>query len=152
MVEFDDIDNWTSDLAAALSEHVPISVARKIAAASPEFVEDARDKLFELMDRNTIIDATLDWIRSTEIVGYHGTRLTHQEIDSVRANGLVPLKAEARRTRLVRALSPHPKWREAADRLDAVIQAHGPGGFGGHREGQVHLTLSQSGLTKGFNH
>jgi hypothetical protein len=152
MIDFDDIDSWAPDLAAALSEHVPDSVAPELAAVAPEFVEDARDLLFELTDRDAVIDATLAWIRSTKIIGYHGTRLTDEEIASVRADGLIPLKAEARRPRIIRALSPHPKWREAVDRLDAVIHAHGPGGIGGCREDQVHLTLSKAGLISGFNH
>jgi hypothetical protein len=152
MVDFDDIDNWATYLAAALSEHVPDTVAPELAAAAPEFVEDARDLLFELTDRDAVIDATLAWIRSTKIVGYHGTRLTDEEIALIRAEGLIPLKGEARRRRLIRALSPHPKWQEATDRLDAVIHAYGPGGVGGRREGQVHLTLSKAGLTRGFNH
>jgi hypothetical protein len=152
MIDFDSIDNWAPELAAALSGHVPDSVAPELAAAAPEFVEDARDLLFELTDRDAVIDATLAWIRSIEIVGYHGTRLTDEEMASVRAIGLIPLKAEARRDRLIRALSPHPRWHEVADHLDAAIQAHGRGNTAGRREGQVHLTLSRAGLTDSFNH
>ncbi len=121
-------------------------------AACPEYIEDARDLLFNLADRDAIIDATLEWIRSSTVAGYHGTRLTHAEVDSVRAKGLLPLKAEARRDRLVRALSSHPRWRQVADRLDELIQAHGQGARAGRREDQVHLTLSRSGLMSGFNH
>lgn len=152
MIDFDDIEDWAPKITTALSQHVPDSVAQELAATAPEFVEDARDLLFELTGRDTVIDATLAWIRSREIVGYHGTRLTDEEVASVRANGLVPLKAEARRPRLERALSLHPRWHEVSDQLDAAIQAHGRGGVAGNREGQVHLTLSKAGLTKGFNH
>jgi hypothetical protein len=102
--------------------------------------------------RDAVIDATLTWIRSTKIAGYHGSRLTDAEVASIRAVGLIPLKAETRRLRLKRALSPHPRWREIADKLDAAIQAHGRGGAAGCREDQVHLTLSRAGLTSGFNH
>lgn len=151
MVDFDDIDDWEPQLSAALRPHLPHSFGLKVAAAAPEYIEDARDILFDLTNRDVIIDATLAWIRSIEVVGYHGSRLTDEEIASVRINGLVPLKAEGRRDRLVRALSPHPKWNEVANQLDATIHNHGPGGVAGGREGQVHLTLSKAGLISRFN-
>jgi hypothetical protein len=37
-------------------------------------------------------------------------------------------------------------------RIDKVIADLGQHNKGGHREGQVHLTLSRSGLENGFNH
>ena len=40
---------------------------------------------------------------------------------------------------------------EVADRLDEVLWAVGPGEKAGRREGQVHLTLSRSGLVCEFN-
>ena len=152
MLDFDNIDDWAPQLAAALSSHVSDSVEQKLVTAHLEYFEDARDLLFGLTDRNSIIDATLTWIRSTSIFGFHGTRLTDAELESLRADGLVPLKAEDRRHRLIRVLSLHPRWSEVADRLDATIQDHGPGGQAGCREHQVHLTLSQAGLTNGFSH
>lgn len=152
MIDFDDIDDWAPKLAAALSPHVPDSIGPKLAAAALEFVEDARDLLFDLAGRDAVIDAALDWIRSTKIVGYHGSRLTDEEIASVRSSGLIPLKAEARRLRLIRALSSHSRWHEVLNQLDAVIQAHGRGSAVGNRENQVHLTLSGAGLINSFNH
>lgn len=152
MVNFDDIDNWELGLSAALSPHVPDSVGLALETAAPKYVEDARDLLFDLTDRDAIIDATLIWIRSTKIVGYHGSRLVEKEIAAIRANGLIPLKAEARRHRLLRALSQHSKWHEVEGKLDTTINDHGPGGAAGRREGQVHLTLSRAGLTDHFDH
>ena len=148
MIDFDDIDEWEPELSAALSPHLPDSVGPTPAAVAPEYVEDALDLLFGVSRRDAIIDATLTWIRSTSIAGYHGTRLTDTEMASIRATGLVPLKAEARRNRLIRALSPHPDWPRVADKLDAAMQ----GSDVRYREGQVHLTLSKAGLTNGFNH
>lgn len=152
MVNFDDIDDWAPKFAVALSLYVPASVGLKLAAAAPKYIEDARDLLFELTARDAVIDATLTWIRSTEIAGYHGSRLTDAEVASIRAVGLIPLKAEMRRLRLKRALSPHPSWCEIADKLDAAIQTHGRGSAAGCREDQVHLTLSRAGLVNSFNH
>lgn len=152
IVNFDDIDEWAPDLGAALGHHVGDFAGPKLAAAAPRYIEDARDLLFELAGRDAVIDATLRWLRSREIAAFHGTRLTDEEIAALKSNGLVPLRAEGRRARLIRALSSHPRWPEVRDRVDTVIEAHGQGGAAGHREGQVHLTLSRAGLTERFNH
>jgi len=152
MIDFDEIDVWAPLLTEALEEHAPQHVREKLHAAPIEFVEDARDLLFTLVDRDLLIDATLEWIQGTELAGYHGTRLTDAELTSILADGLIPLKAEMRRDRLVRALSPHPLWNSVAEQLDSVIRSHGQGAAVGKREGQVHLTLSKGALTTGFNH
>ena len=152
MLNFDDIDDWAPKLGAALKQDVPSVIGTELVAAAPEYLEDAQDLLFKFADRDAVIDATLNWIRSTHVVGYHGSRLTDAEIASVRTIGLIPLKAETRRTRLIRALSPHPEWHVVQGRLDAIIQAHSHGAVLGVREGQVHLTLSKEGLTSDFNH
>jgi len=152
MVDFDNIDDWAPKLADVLSPHVSDSVRQQIVAAAPQYIEDALDLLFDLTNRDAIIDATLSWIHSAKIAGYHGTRLTAAEFASVREVGLIPLIAESRRSRLIRALSPHPRWHEVAEQLDAAIQDHGRDQAAGNREGQVHLTLSRTGLTNDFNH
>jgi hypothetical protein len=152
MIDFDNIDDWAPKLTASLKGHVPHIVEQRLVAAAPRYIEDARDLLFKLSNREAIIDAALVWIRSTTVLGYHGTRLTEGEIASVQTVGLLPLKAQARRDRLTRALSPHPRWSEVANGLDAAIKAHGLGNCSGWREGQVHLTLSRAGLVNGFNH
>jgi len=152
MLDFDNIDDWAPKLAATLRPHVLNSVEQMLVEATPEYIEDARDLLLDLTDRDAVIDAVLDWLRSRKIAGYHGSRLTDAEISSVQVGGLIPLEADTRRDRLIRALSPHPRWPEVAAQLDAAIQAHGQGGCAGSREGQVHLTLSRVGLTNGFDH
>ena len=108
------------------------------------------DLLFSCTNREKIIKATLEWIRTTTVAGYHGSRLIDLEVDSIRSLGLLPLEAPARRERLVRALSCHPRWNEEA--LDAAVLKYGEGNRAGRREGQVSLTLSRCGLLHGFNH
>ena len=154
MLDFDNIDDWAPKLTAALSPYVPDSVKQKLVEAIPEYkyIEDVQDKFFDLTDRDAIIDAMVAWLRSKKIAGYHGSRLTDAEVHSVKVTGLIPLEAETRRDRLIRALSPPPRWPEVVDQLDAAIQAHGRGSRAGCREGQVHLTLSRTSLTQGFNH
>lgn len=152
MIDFDEIDGWAPQLSGVLSQYVPDSFERRLADAAPQYIEESLDLFFESTNRDAVIDAALAWIRSSDVTGYHGSRLTDDEVASVRSSGLTPLRAGTRRGRLVRALSLHPRWHEVADRLAPALQAHGPGAAAGRREGQVHLTLSRSGLVNGFNH
>lgn len=151
-LDFDDIDKWAPSLENAILLHVSKDVHRAVATSKPEYIEDALETLFGLVDRKAVIHSTLDWINSRKIIGCHGTRLTDNEIASVLSDGLVPLRAEARRERLIRALSKHPNWSMVEGRLDEVIDAHGRGNAAGNRQEQVHLTLSEAGVVAGFNH
>jgi hypothetical protein len=151
LIDFDDIDQWEPELTAVLQPFLPESIFPAMAASAPQDVEDALDLLFNMLDRDAVIDSTVNWIRSTNIAGYHGSRLADAEIASIRAIGLIPLKAEARRYRLERALSRHPEWPAVAGQLESVILAHGQGSVAGRRENQVHLTFSKAGLMDGFN-
>jgi hypothetical protein len=150
MLDFDNIDGWAPKFIAALGQLVPESVAPKLRSHKPDLVEDARDLLFNWTGRDGAIEITLALIRSEEIAGYHGSRLTGAEADSIRSNGLRTLNREDRRCRLTRALSSHAKWPEVACHLEGVIQDGGRGGAAGRREGQVHLTLSRAGLLDEF--
>lgn len=152
MLDFDDNRNWTPLLSAALADLVPKSVVGKLIAEAPEFVEDAFDLLLACTDRQCVLDSAVVWLRSATIAGYHGSRLIDADMDSIQDRGLVPLDSEARRARLVRTLSPHPQWNQVAHRLDSALHEHGPGAKAGRREGQVHLTVSRSGLVNGFDH
>lgn len=152
MIDFDNIDDWWPKLAAALRKCLPASIAHDIQVAQPVYVEDARQLLFELADRESVIEATLNWFRGETLTAHHGSRLTDREIESVRSDGVIPLSAESCRCRLVRALSQHVRWAEVSGQLDEIIGHHGRGNRAGNREGQVHLTLSKSALIEGFNH
>jgi hypothetical protein len=152
LLDFDEIDVWFPQLTKVLTPLLPPDVGDRLQRANPEFVEDARDLVFVLGDRDRVIDAAIDWIRSSRLIAYHGTRLTDDDVKSVTACGLISLTVKDRRARIVRALSSHPAWNTAADRLDEVLRNHGPGSVAGVRAGQVHLTLSRSGITQGFNH
>lgn len=151
-IDFDAIEDWATLLRSVLQDLLPQDIEYLLVSRRPEFVEDALAILFEHADRDAVIDATLDWVRSGEIVGCHGTRLTPEEVESIRELGLLPLDASARRIRLTRALSGHPQWQSVASRLDEALDEHGRGQRAGEREGQVHLTLSRSGLVNDFNH
>lgn len=151
-IDYDAIEDWAPSLAAALGAHISSSIEVALKAARPEFVEDARRCLFDLADREALIDATLEWIRLNTILAYHGSRLTEQELSTVRSRGLVPLRTAERQCRITRALSSHRNWAAISRQLDATLEKYGPGNAAGHREGEVHLTLSKAGLVNGFNH
>ena len=152
MICFDSIDAWEPSLSQVLSQIAPVDIQQTLRERSHQFVEDASDHFLSLVDRDTVVDAVLAWLRSNSIAAYHGTRLTPDEVNSIKANGLVPLDATERHVRLKRALSRHPRWPNVAHLLDGEIQSMQQGDAVGSREGQVHLTLSNHGLTHKFNH
>ena len=152
MVDFDENQVWALQLYDTLEKHLTESVLNQLVSEAPPLIDDARNLLFDLTNRNQIINLTLTWLRSTTLVGYHGTRLTDADVSSIRSEGLLPLNTNARRTRLVRALSPHPQWSQVEPCLDETLGQYGTGSKAGCREGQVHLTLSRCGLYRGFNH
>ena len=152
MLEFDDASSWEAQLDAALCPVLPNHALQELKNTPVEYVEDARDLLFDLADREAIIGAALNWLRSETLVGFHGTRLDDQEVASVYRRGLVPLQGSERRDRLDRALRVHPRWSDVEDRLDDVLRSYGEGAREAVREGQVHLTLSRAGLEGAFNH
>ena len=152
MIDFDDIDLWGPSLTDALRPLIPETRFYNLVATPTKFVDDALHQLFDLPNKQEIIDAAVAWVCSATIAGYHGTRLTHTEADSIRVEGLLPLDACDRRGRLERALSRNERWPEVADKLKDVLHAYGPGNRAGHRQNQLHLTLSRSGLTKDFPH
>lgn len=152
IIDFDEIDDWAPQLDTALSQHVPHCVGEKLVMAAPPYAEDAIACLFGLTSQSKVVAATLAWIRSSTIASYHGSRLTNVDMASIRATGLYPLKAEARRNRIERALSSHVDWPTVADRLDSTLRKYGQGCAAGRRQDQVHLTLSRASLTNRFNH
>lgn len=152
MLDFDEHRNWEPLLAEALNHLVSGIVVENLAKDTPEYLEDDLDAVLACTNRKLVLEVAVDWIRSSTVAGYHGTRLRKSEVYSIRAEGLMPLDANTRRHRLARVLSMHPNWDEVGDRLDSTLQEYGAGAKAGNREGWVDLTLSRSGLVEGFNH
>ncbi len=143
MFDFDGIDGWEPRLTEIVRGIVPDSFGAMLLEANPQSVWNARDLLFDLPELDALIDATVRWLRSTKIAGYHGSRLTDEELDSVQTDGLRPLNVESRRDRLVGLLSAHPRWAEVQAQLDDTIRRHR------NREDQVHLALSEHDVVEG---
>lgn len=152
LIDYDAIDAWGPELSDALCETVSGPIRKRILEQRFEYIEDALDFLFKASSRRDVIDTTLRWIQQNQVAAYHGSRLHHFDIEAIRRIGLQPLNATNRRERLVRSLEGHPNWCNVLHRLDDELRRHGSGQAAGNREGQVHLTLSKSGLTRSFNH
>lgn len=149
--DFDTIGEWAPRLSAALNALVPVRLRERVAAGPIEWLEDAFDIILDEVERSDLIDATREWLRGQTIVAYHGSRLSPDEIVSVRTSGLKALDPATRKGRLAELLSRHPDWAQASVGLDAAIRDFGDGRFG-RREGQAHLTLSRGALLTAFNH
>jgi hypothetical protein len=152
MIDFDESDIWNEQINQVLSDFVDETVKQKLKASTLKDIEDVRDLFFSLTDREKVIDTTLKWLLSSNVVGYHGSRLTDDEVLAIQKDGLVPLNAENRKKRLIRTLSKHSEWLEIEPKLVRTIQKYREGGYIERREGQVHLTLSRAGLINSFNH
>ena len=82
MVDFDNNCIWVPLLTKAVGSLLPNAAREKLLAEKPEFVEDALDLVFPCTNREEIIKATLEWIRTMTIAGYHGSRLVDSEVHS----------------------------------------------------------------------
>jgi len=92
------------------------------------------------------------WLYGQSVAAYHGSRLDDEDVQMIRKAGLRCLSAAERRAPLLKKLASHPRWPEVAENLDHVLELMGRGNFAGHREGQVHATISRAGLLNCFNH
>ncbi len=153
MIDFDNISQWSPSLSKWLYQYLPYDTEDRLQKLHYEYIEDVLDNLFSLSDKTIIIQQTIEWIKSSSLIGYHGSRLIDEDVANIKQNGLIPLKAEHRRKRLIRALSSHPNWDNIASLLDEqLVLSSDKGKQSGYREGQVHITLSCAGLTDSFNH
>lgn len=149
--DFDTIGEWAPRLSGAFDTVVPDRLRERVAARPFKWLEDALDIILEEVERSGLIDATCEWLRGQTIVAYHGSRLSPEEIASVRATGLRALDPATRKGQLAEILSRHPEWAQANIGLDAAIRGFGDGQFG-RRQGQAHLTVSRGALLTAFNH
>ena len=152
LLNFDVIESWESQLRELLVAELPPNFDAALIASKPRHVEDARDTLLALGDRRHVLAKVTSWLQSQAMVGYHGSRLSPDEIIGIKRDGIRALAAADRADRISRGLSPHPNWPEVRATLADALRLYGPGNRGGRREGQVHLTLSRSALIRGFNH
>ena len=153
MIDYDSIDNWMPSLSSALEAVVPAALVQKLASRiKPELIEDSAELFEHHASFELVWTSVVGWIQSNSVRAYHGTRLDEDGLVSLQQHGLHPLLAADRKAPLIAALRHHPRWPEVSVRLEDELLRHGPKQKMGRREGQVHLTLSRSGLQYSFNH
>jgi hypothetical protein len=58
ILDFDNFDEWGPSLTDEMKEYVPENFPKLLRERDPEYVEDARSVLFDLVGRDPVIDAT----------------------------------------------------------------------------------------------
>ena len=147
VIDFDNIEDWAPLLTTKLKPLVPeTALYELLAVASSKSIPEVCYLIRNSGYGKALRDAAIEWVGSVTIAGYHGTRLTETEVDSIRIKGLLLLKVENRGARLRRALSNHNRWCQVAENLDEALQDLREGKWG-QREGQTHLTLSRASFS-----
>lgn len=150
--DFDNIESWGPELTEVSINVVGAATLNALRVSKHEFIEDAGAELLSCGGKQVVSNFVEGWLRSCTITAYHGTRVDKKSLQSIMQDGLVPLVADQRRERLTRALKCHERWTEIESSLSEALVAHGEGNRAGCRIGQVHATISRSGLMRSFNH
>lgn len=151
LFDFDQICDWAPRMSEALADIVPAGLREQLPARPIKWLDDALEAILEQVDRQLLLRATRSWLMGQEIAGYHGSRLSSEEIASVLTHGLLALDPAARVELLKARLSRHPDWLTASPLFEASVAGHADGTFG-CRQGQAHLTLSRGSLLESNNH
>ncbi|MCV6595682.1 MAG: hypothetical protein OIF40_01180 [Mangrovicoccus sp.] len=152
MINYDKFETWESSFADLVVRILGKEAVNKLMSSHFEYIEDAGDFVVSNSSIKTVSTEIQGWLQEREFCVFHGTRLLPEEILSVEQKGLHPLVAADREQRLREILVRHPRWNSVENRLLEVIEDIGPKEKRGRRQGQVHFSLSRSGLVNGFNH
>lgn len=117
-----------------------------------EYIEDAGEFVSDITGVTAISTEILNWLYRNEFCVFYGTRLLPKELKSLEDVGLQPLVAIERKERLCEIFENHAGWHSVKEEIDKVIYDVGPKEKQGRREGQVHFSLSRSGLVNCFDH
>jgi hypothetical protein len=151
--DYDRIDEWEPWIDGVVFPIAPANLAESIAESEPEFIEDAADTLFEIVDKEELVACLSNRLHDVQVRVYHGTRLSRAELHDIQENGLRSLRLTDRKDLLTEIFSDHPEWLAAKSNLDEVLSQLGPGCKAGLREdGYIHVCFSRRGLLSGCNH
>ncbi len=143
-LDFDTPDDWW----LALDTHL-----RRFATIPSEGVDSAHSfnglrallrYALRASDERLVAAAARDFVSACTVQAYHATRLTDDEVHSVRTQGLLPLKCRSRRSRIANALCAHRDWPKAQLKLDLLLDDCEQGRRRGKREGEVCFFISQT--------
>ncbi|WP_112312951.1 hypothetical protein [Pseudogemmobacter bohemicus] len=152
MINYDNFETWQKSFDEAMVRLLGEKAVTDLSSSTFEYIEDAGDFVVSHSDIETISREIQNWLLGHKFCAFHGTRLLPEEILSIQQKGLRPLAASDREARLREILSCHPNWHSVENRLLEVIEDVGPKEKQGGREGQIHFSLSRSGLVNDFDH
>ncbi len=147
IINFDKQDEWFPIFSEAIEPIAPRNIFEQLSKSQYEFTDDAGKFVIEAVGEAALrahLDKVLERYR---FHAFHGTRLTQDEVENIRENGLVSLSLSSRRSRYFEIFRNHPSWENVQTRLDQVLHRLGPGAPVGNREdGRVWACLSRAGV------
>ena len=153
VIDYDQIDEWGPWIGVMVAEIASSEIGKAILESEPVYLEDAGAFLCDRIGRGRLIEHLAMRLAPYAVRMYHGTRVTDAELESIRTEGLKPLKLVDRKPALAAIFGEHPKWAEAKPHFEAVLHKFGPGEGAGPREDNcVHFCFSRTGLVRGCNH
>lgn len=152
MIYYDKFQTWDVSFNDLVEPLIGLQNLTKLTTSGFEFIEDAGSFVSSLTGIELISSEILSWLTKNEFCVFHGTRLLPKEVASIRELGLQPLTALSRQERLSEVFGNHDDWEVVKENLTEVLDDVGPKEKQGRREGQVHFSLSRSGLVNGFDH
>lgn len=153
IIDYDKIDTWELWISEALFPCDLDEFKRNLKSEEPKYIEDAADVVIDTIGLENTASRLDKVLQSCGVRLYHGTRLSDEELKSIKCNGLKPLVLKDRKELLTDLLSHHSEWSEVKHRLDEVLDEFGPGQKGGLREdNSAHACFSRKGLICGCNH
>lgn len=156
ILDYDNIDEWSPWFDEIMGEIGPADLIERLHAATPEYIEDARDLVVSMVGRPALVAHLQNALAPYYVRVFHGTRVTEAELASIRRQGLRALIPSERRAALVAVFSKHSDWPEKEPMLDGAIQRFGNGWEKAHtgkrEDGSVHVCLSRAGLLHRCNH
>lgn len=152
-IDFDEIEDWGPLFEQLLLEIAPSNLVSELVRLQPEFVEDGATFVVEQIGRVPLVEHLHSRLAEHRVRVFHATRVCEADRDSIRANGLRPLRLADRRPELERILSAHARWEAVKSDLDEVLAQIGPGERAGRREDdRIHVCFSKAGLMRGCSH
>lgn len=146
IIDFDSND-WMAPLGDALRNSVPQGRREALPAAQIRYTDDALDILVDEASASRVVDETLAWIRLNSLRVFHGTRLTDEEAETMKRDGMRPLSLDVRIDWL-RTTFPQL----AATLTDDFVSKALDAGQMRYRENQVHAAISRREMFAGYDY